>query len=99
GYRAMERQEVADAQKLFQRARTHAPRVTDHQALRQPSATLPPLAGKAPPPKVTRPPGSPRKFTFDYKSVDPGLRRWVLNGTTWTETQPSGLQNTFVVMG
>jgi len=51
------------------------------------------------PAKETTPAKSPRKFTLDYKYEDPGPRYWVLEGNTWMETQPSGKQNTFVVVG
>jgi hypothetical protein len=40
---------------------------------------------------------SPVKFTFNYKFDDPGKRRWVRTGKVWTETQPSGRQNTHFV--
>jgi serine/threonine protein kinase len=41
---------------------------------------------------------SPTKFVLDYQSQpDPGRRTWVRRGATWTETQPSGVQNIYTV--
>lgn len=40
---------------------------------------------------------SPAKFSYNYKSGDPGVRTWVRTGKIWVETQPSGKQNTFTV--
>lgn len=41
----------------------------------------------------------PRRFTYDYKFTDPGVRIWVREGDIWTETQPSGRQNVLRVIG
>lgn len=48
---------------------------------------------------VTPPAYSPQKFTFDYSYDDPGLRHWVRDGVTWTETQPSGLTHVYTIGG
>jgi tetratricopeptide (TPR) repeat protein len=42
----------------------------------------------------------PTKFAFTYKHPpDPGRRIWARKGITWTETQPSGVQNVYVIAG
>ncbi len=41
----------------------------------------------------------PRRFTYDYKFTDPGVRIWVREGDIWTETQPSGRQNVLRIIG
>lgn len=46
------------------------------------------------------PAGMPRQFGLDYPmGDDPGVRHWVREGLTWTETQPSGLKHVFKIAG
>lgn len=48
----------------------------------------------APPDPVDR---SPKNFSFLYMHDDPGNRIWTRSGDTWTERQPSGVQNLYKV--
>jgi hypothetical protein len=43
---------------------------------------------------------APVRFVFNYGfEPDPGQRIWIRKGDTWTETQPSGVQNDYLVTG
>jgi len=48
---------------------------------------------------VAPPAHCPKKFIFEYTYNDPGSRRWVRDGLTWTETQPSGIKNIYTITG
>jgi len=44
------------------------------------------------------PPPALHKFRIDYDGAgDPGPRRWVRDGVTWIETQPSGQKSVFLI--
>ncbi|WP_050023240.1 serine/threonine-protein kinase [Verrucomicrobium sp. BvORR034] len=47
----------------------------------------------------TGPLRQPTKFKFDYHGTDPGPRIWTKTPDGWTETQPSGVQNRYLIVG
>ena len=48
---------------------------------------------------INPPTQGPKAFSFDYPFSDPGPRKWVREGLTWTETQPSGKKNVYTIVG